>query len=677
MKLKTIQMRLLAILLPLVILVLGALAGVSYYLSQQALDRSVDTTARAVGTDYSYRVQSEVLLMIRQLEDLASLQRVRAGSDKNQIVQAMKEFQQRLGIFDAVIYISPDGAGISDAGQAGQYSDRNYVKQVLQTKQAAVSNPLVSRSTGKLAVVLAVPVTNNGQLNGILIGTFSMERLSNAIADLKFLDTGYGQLADDDGLIIAHPHNAQLTGKLNLREKKITDALKLQQDSLDDRLLAMFRTAAESGQQARGEYAFVDGVTRIAVFRPIELPGGQRWVMTVAAPAVEATREISALARTMLVVAVLSLLAVAVAIILIARWFAKPIVLIRDECMLLADGDLRERDASVTQEDEIGQLAQGFRQMRTALRALVTKVNGQSEQLAASSEELTASAEQSAMAANQVAESISQVATGADKQVNAVNAATSVVEQLSAGIQQVAVNANLAAEKSIQAAETAKTGGSSLEKAVRQMTQIEETVNSSAGVVTKLGERSKEIGQIVDTISGIAGQTNLLALNAAIEAARAGEQGRGFAVVAEEVRKLAEQSQDAAKQIAALIGEIQGDTDQAVVAMNNGTREVKVGTEVVTGAGQAFGQIAQLVTEAADQVREMAAAIQQMANGSQLIVSSVQEIETLSKSASGEAQTVSAATEEQSASMQEIASSSQSLAQLAQELQQAVGKFRV
>ena len=426
-----------------------------------------------------------------------------------------------------------------------------------------------------------------------------------------------------------------------------------------------------------GNYTFVDNVARVAVFTPVELPGGQRWILSVAAPAAEATRDIDSLAQWMLGISLLSLLVVAVLVMFIAKKFAKPIGLIRDECLLLAQGDLREQIARVTSEDEIGQLAKGFRDMRTNLRALVGKVHAQAEQLAASSEELTASADQSAQASNQVANSITEVAEGAAAQLAAANDTAAVVQQMSASIQEVSATTNEVADQSNRAANQAHEGNKAVNKAVEQMGRIEQTVNNSAQVVAGLGERSKAIGQIVATISGIAGQTNLLALNAAIEAARAGEQGRGFAVVAEEVRKLAEQSQAATEQISELIGGIQGDTEQAVAAMDSGTREVKLGAEVVDAAGRAFHEIVELVTQVSGQVKDVSATIEQMAIGSQQIVESVNKIDKLSKDAAGQAQNVSAATEEQSASMGEIASSSQSLAKLALELQEAVGQFRV
>ena len=168
-----------------------------------------------------------------------------------------------------------------------------------------------------------------------------------------------------------------------------------------------------------------------------------------------------------------------------------------------------------------------------------------------------------------------------------------------------------------------------------------------------------------------------MALNAAIEAARAGEQGRGFAVVAEEVRKLAEQSQEAAKKIAELISDIQVDTERAVVAMQTGTKEVKTGAEVVNLAGGAFREIANLVVQVADQVETSSKAMDKMVAESQRIVTASEQINQISSKSAGEAQSVSAATEEQLASMEEIASSSQALAQLAQDLQQEVAKFKV
>jgi len=677
MKVKNIQTRLLLSLLPLILVVLMALSGVSYYLAKESLAKSVDDTGRAVGTDYSKRVEADMEKMIAQLTELASNERIRTGVDKVQISQAMADMQKRLGVFDVVVFISPDGSGVNSTGQEAFYGDREYFKKVLATKKAAISDPLVSKVTGKLAIVLAVPVVNNGQETGVLLGTFSMERLSEMMKDMKFLETGYGQVSDDSGMIIAHPKRPDLVGKLNLLEKKINPELKLAQSELDERLTNLFKVAAQKGEQSRGVYNFVDGVERVAVATPINLPGDQRWVVMVAAPEVEATRQVHSLARTMLIICIICLALAALASVFIAKQFVKPILIIRDECLLLAQGDLRERAAKVSSEDEIGQLAKGFREMRTHLRELVKTVHSQSEQLAASSEELTASAEQSAQAATQVAVSITDVANGSEEQMSVANETSAVVEKMSVSIEQVSATTNEVAAQSNLAANKAQEGNTAVNKAVIQMQQIEHTVQTSAQAVAELGERSKEIGQIVATIAGIAGQTNLLALNAAIEAARAGEQGRGFAVVAEEVRKLAEQSQVATKQIGSLISGIQGDTDKAVLAMDDGTREVKLGSAVVNAAGLAFQEIVVLVTQVSDQVREISSAIDQMAIGSQQIVGSVNRIDDLSKKATEKSQTVSAATQEQSASMEEIAASSQSLAKLAMDLREAINRFQV
>ncbi len=381
--------------------------------------------------------------------------------------------------------------------------------------------------------------------------------------------------------------------------------------------------------------------------------------------------------KTIIGVTVLAVLLSIFLGLLLARSIATPLKTMVAAVGEIAGGDLRNTKIAVTSTDELGQLAVAITAMRTELRQLIVKTTQSTEQVAASSEELSASAEQTSLAASQVAGAITAVADGAAKQLKAVDHTAATIEQMSAGIQQIAANANTVADNSAKSAGAAKEGGRSVAKAIAQMGQIENTVISSAQVVTKLGERSKEIGQIVDTIAGIAGQTNLLALNAAIEAARAGEQGRGFAVVAEEVRKLAEQSQEAAKQIADLIGEIQQDTDNAVKAMNAGTDEVRVGTAVVNEAGQTFEQIFAAFNDATAQVREISTAIQQMATGSQQIVAAVREIDVVGKATSAQTETVSAATEEQTATMEEIAASSQALARMAEDLTNAVGRFKV
>ncbi|MDR3565278.1 MAG: methyl-accepting chemotaxis protein, partial [Negativicutes bacterium] len=453
--------------------------------------------------------------------------------------------------------------------------------------------------------------------------------------------------------------------------------LKLKETELDDRIIALFKKVSESGKQAQGKYVFVDGVSRVAVYTPIDLPGGQRWIMIVSAPEAEVTREAATLGKTALSISLVLLLLAMVFIVVISRRFAKPIALIRDECLLLTQGDFREREAKVHSEDEIGQLAGGFRQMRTNLRGLVTQVQSQADQVAAAAEELTASAQQSADAANQVAGSITEIAQGTDKQAAAANKITEVAEEMSASTEQITATAREVSGIAGSTSQEAEQGRRAVEEAIGQMTQIGQGSEAVQSAIAELAHGSQEISEIVTLIATIAGQTNLLALNAAIEAARAGEHGRGFAVVAEEVRKLAEQSNQAAQQIEALIRRNQTNMDQAVVATQAGTSGVKAGVTVVNTAGETFRKIAGSVIQLSTQIKDISESMEQMASASQTLVSSIQDVDKVSRENAAEAQMVSAATEEQSASMEEIASSSQGLAKLAGDLQAAVAKFRV
>nr|WP_246588480.1 HAMP domain-containing methyl-accepting chemotaxis protein [Pelorhabdus rhamnosifermentans] len=361
--------------------------------------------------------------------------------------------------------------------------------------------------------------------------------------------------------------------------------------------------------------------------------------------------------------------------IFISRTISRPANVIAQAAAGIASGNLSLADVDVKSSDEIGELGISFNRMKASLRDVIRKMATSAEQVKQSSEQLTASADQSAQAASDVACATTSVAQGSEQQLIAIQDTSAAVQQLLASIERIASHADDVALKSEQAAETATTGGKAVKQAVSQMDRIENTVNTSAQVIVKLGEQSKQIGQIVDTIAGIAKQTNLLALNAAIEAARAGEHGRGFAVVAEEVRKLAEESQQATKEIAELISSIQGDTSQAVQAMSEGTNEVKVGADVVDATGKAFQSMEIIVLEVSCQIKEISVAIQEMTGGSHQIASSVETIDELSKKASEKAQTVSAATQLQSASLEEIAASSQELAKLSQNLQEVVNKF--
>lgn len=675
-QLSSIRKRLLLIMVPLIILSLGALAGLSYRFAKQYLEKSVEETAIAISSDYSNQIRSQINEGVIELEALTSNPIILNNNDQSQLIKLLKDTSNRTGIFANIIAVSADGVGMRADGVNANISARDYFKTVVSTKKTYLSEPVLTKGSGKLSIMISVPILEDDRLIGVIAGSLQLDKATSLLKEVKFKDTGYATMIDNSGMIIAHAKKPELNGKYNIVQGGNDPEQKSQVKKIDSSYVKLFEKA-KIGKQAIGQYKDFDDMKQIGVFTPLVLPDGQQWVMIISAPETEVIRETSLLGRTMFIV---SLLAIFIAIVFIAvfsKRFTKPIQLIRDECLLLTQGDLREREAQAFGQDEIGQLAAGFRAMRSNLHSLVTKIQVQAEQVAAASEELTASANQSAVAANQVAGSIAEIARGTEEQAASATQMTLVAEQMVTSTEQISATMHGVADIAKDASQEAENGRQAVKQVIDQMNQISHGSEAVQTAIVDLSKGSQEISEIVTLISTIAGQTNLLALNAAIEAARAGEHGKGFAVVAEEVRKLAEESNKATQQIGMLIQKNQMNMEQAVEATQAGTDGVKAGITVVSSAGETFTQIVGSIMRLSKQVMEVSDSVNLIANNSKSLMVSIHDVNEVGKENAAEIQTVSAATEEQSASMQEISSSSQSMAKLADNLRGEAESFRV
>lgn len=601
----------------LVLVISVGLGLIAYYSGSSAVIKQVEQALMSEAEEAAKFLESRIEVQLGTLETLAVRPDIASMNWRMQEPVLQSE-AERLGLYLAIGVVSPTGFAQYTDGTTTNLGDRDYFISAIKG-QSVVSDLLVSKVTNSLVIMYAVPIKDGERTTGVLVGRRDGTALNDVTDQLGFGESGWAMLFSPDGTLYAHPNREFVLEQRNL----FTDT---------EDLASAGQAIQELGVGNPGVVRFdVDGQRLIMGLAPVPTTG---WTIGVGALEADVLTDVYALRNLSIVVSAAFLVIGMVVAIILGRQIGKPLRKVQTVIEAAADGDLT-KSVGVASKDEIGIVAQAVNKTINSIRELLSLISETTGELADTSERLAAASEE-------VSASVEEVA--------------STTNEFSGTLESMNTNAR-AMNETIQGVSMQATEGSQvITGIVSQMETLNNMTHSLAGDITGLGSLSDEIGNIVHAISAIAEQTNLLALNAAIEAARAGEHGRGFAVVADEVRKLAEQSATATKDIELLIGQIQNRISAIVSSMSEGSTQAEMALQSVHQGTATLQNILGSVEQINRQVESFTAGLAQVNSSGHDIAS---------------------ATEEQAASMQEVANSAQDLMDMGMKLQELVQHFKL
>ena len=580
------------------------------------------------------------------------------AKDTAQVLAVMGKILKDAPI-DSVMIVDNNGNVIARVHEPTKHGD-NVAKQkaVSEALKGNVTTGIEPGTTVKLSAKAGAPVRNSqGQVVGVIAPGITLTRNETVDRAKKLFQVDTTLFLGDvrESTTITKDGQRQVGTKL---DPKIADIV------------------LNQGKRFDGA-ASILGNPFLTSYEPIIGPEGKPiGVMFAGKPLSVAHEARNKMGMAVGIATLITLILGFFATLLMAGSITRPVKELQELMRRMAQGDLTV-SGRVHTRDEIGEMVSVFNDMTKEQSKILSVVRASADELAAASEEMAASSQEVTSTTEEVATNMSHLAANTVHSKEAVVNTSKVLVQLSSLIQIAKERATEAQVNSVQVLEAAQQGSGTVHETIRLMGNISEQTAQTEQCINELNEYSKQIELITDTITNIAGQTNLLALNAAIEAARAGEAGRGFAVVAEEVRKLAEQSNKGAEEVAGLIRKVSDSTSAAVDATRQSRMEVQQGVVLARDAGAALDKILESVNDTVAVADRILDITNSSVATSDQIVALIEDIACSNDSNAANAEQVAAAAEEMSATMHTVASGAGEIAAKGEELKELVEKFKL
>jgi len=599
-----------------------------------------------------------------------------ASIDKKRLHEMMAKLKganESIGAIDTYVGLESDGSITTgsgwDAPDDYDSRERDWYKAAVASGGTIITEPYIDEELKILVITVATPIYDEDgkTLRGVIGTDVGIEALASKIRNATVFGAGYGILLAPDGLVLEHPDKTFITVE-NL--SKTSDKVRSDLASLGARM-----TAGETGF---GDYNLLGTDRRIYFDK-----GDSGYIAAIVFPHEQLSSIVRSVTWIQIVAGTAAVILLIVYMLFMIPSVTRPLKAVQATLERMASLDLTpDPEASkivdgLSAKTELGAMVESLRNMRNVLTDVLESVRDGVEQLTSSSGTLDTLSQNASEEVSSSKSAASTVERLAQEALRSVEATTSAVEEVTHAATMTATSATQGAEASSATSKLSAEVSEMVSGFVSELQNVGDASMGNSKGMTEVGDSVAAIGEFVTSIRNIASQTNLLALNAAIEAARAGDHGKGFAVVANEVRNLAESSNNATRQISALIFKNQNNMAQAVETAQAGEQGVATGIEIVNTTGKIFAEIASTIVSLSDQIRDVSSSIGKIASGNQELVSSISAIEKISKDNIKGVDQVSSSSEHQLASIQQVASSSQNLAKLATDLREATANFKV